>query len=200
MEVELIAELPDIEVEVLPELPLSGATDWVRDHWHVQINADDSLWRCRSTLAHEYKHILDDPFREELYPRWPRGAAMPPDLAERICDYFAGCVLVPRQWLYKAWDDGLRDPAKLASHFDVSESLIEVRMDQTKVSTRPIKYRWQRASRKAYQRSARLVRNATLHLGTKQTRTTTTRPAATNKLTKGEKNDFRNLCSSSATA
>lgn len=69
VDIELIAELPDIEIEVIANLPLSGSSDWIRNHWHIHINADDSLWRCRSTLAHELKHILDDPFREELYPR-----------------------------------------------------------------------------------------------------------------------------------
>lgn len=159
VEIELLAELPDLEVEVTPDLPHSGAADWVDDHWHVQINADDSLWRCRATLAHEFKHILDDPFREELYPDWARGST-PPEVAERIADYFAGCVLVPQAWLYDAWDRGVRDPSELASLFDVSQRLITVRMEQTKVSSRT-SHRWQRASRDAYRRSASIVRTAT---------------------------------------
>ncbi len=68
VEIELITELPTIEVEVSPGLALSGYSVWQDNHWLVHINADDSLWRCRSTLAHELKHILDDPFREQLYP------------------------------------------------------------------------------------------------------------------------------------
>lgn len=132
VEIELIAELPTINVEVSPNLPLSGYSVWQGDHWHIHINADDSLWRCRSTLAHELKHILDDPFREQLYPDWPRDSQLPPPTeAEEICDYFAGCVLAPTAWLQRVWQHGIRDTAKLASLFDVSESLIKVRLHQT---------------------------------------------------------------------
>jgi len=158
VEVELIAELPDIEVEVVPNLPLSGSSDWIRDHWHIHINADDSLWRCRSTLAHELKHILDDPFREELYPDWPRESALPPpERDEEICDYFAGCVLAPAAWLRNAWQQGTRDSAELASLFDVSEALIRVRLYQTGLATQ----RLRGYPRRAYTRSAAaLVRAA----------------------------------------
>ena len=132
VEIELIAELPNIEVEVSPGLSLSGYSAWQNDHWHIHINADDSLWRCRSTLAHELKHILDDPFREQLYPGWPRESQLPsPSEAEEICEYFAGCALAPTGWLQRAWQHGIRDTAKLASLFDVSEALIKVRLHQT---------------------------------------------------------------------
>lgn len=204
VEVELIAELPNIEVEVLPNLSQSGFAGWVHDHWHILINADDSLWRCRATLAHEYKHILDDPFQELLYPDWDRSdpEAAPPEMAERICDYFAGCLLVPKQWLYEAWDDGRQDVAKLATHFDVSESLVEVRMDQTRVRERPVskKRRLQRASHDAYQRSAGIVRSATRRIDGARQAATSTSKAAMNKLTKGEKDDHRDLCPSVTSA
>ena len=158
VDIELIAELPDIEVEVVANLPLSGSSDWIRNHWHIHINADDSLWRCRSTLAHELKHILDDPFREELYPDWPRESTLPPpDRAEKICDYFAGCVLAPTAWLKDAWQQGTRDSAKLASLFDVSEALIRVRLYQTGLAAQ----RLRSYPRRTYTRSpAALVRAA----------------------------------------
>jgi Zn-dependent peptidase ImmA (M78 family) len=168
VEIELIAELPNISVEVLPNLPLSGLSEWVRNHWHIRINADDSLWRCRSTLAHELKHILDDPFREELYPNWPRESTLPPpERAEEICDYFAGCVLAPTAWLRKAWQQGTRDLANLASLFDVSEALIRVRLYQTGLATR----RLRGYPRRAYRRSAvALVRAARKRLTHERTK------------------------------
>jgi Zn-dependent peptidase ImmA (M78 family) len=131
VEIELVIDLPEIEVEVVSDLPWSGHTTWQRGLWHVQINENDSLWRSRATLAHEFKHILDDPFREQLYPGWSRdGTTQPPVIAERISDYFAGCVLVPTAWLHRAWQLGIRSPAKLATLFDVSTRLIEVRVRQ----------------------------------------------------------------------
>jgi Zn-dependent peptidase ImmA (M78 family) len=190
VEIELIMELPDIEVEVLPDLPLSGSSDWTHDHWHIQINADDSLWRCRSTLAHEFKHILDDPFREELYPGWSRNSTLAPPLeVENISEYFAGCVLVPRAWLYNSWDNGVRDPAELASLFDVSQSLIEVRIGQTRVTRADTSARWRRYPRHTYQRGARLIRAARRHLGQQRKTGATQRQKAVTNLTGGKRDD-----------
>jgi len=156
----------DIKVEVLPDLPLSGHTHWTGEHWLITINQDESLWRSRSTLAHEIKHILDDPFRELLYPEWPHGSESPaPELAERICDYFAGCVLAPRGWLQQAWRDGVRDVAELADRFDVSDALITVRLCQVGLvqPSRVPKQLWRGYTRRAYQRGAALVRRGTRH-------------------------------------
>src|SRR5215471_17734412 len=65
--VGLIAELPRIEVRVVPNRDLaglSGMSQWVRERgrWLIAINRDDSQTRRRFTLAHECKHILDNPF------------------------------------------------------------------------------------------------------------------------------------------
>lgn len=160
VDIELLAELPDIEVGVMSDMPVSGSSTWMDGKWHIQINADDSLWRCRATLAHEFKHILDDPFREVLYPDWARSSTEPYGPAERICDYFAGCVLVPTSWLRKAWANGIHDTARLASLFAVSEALIRVRIEQTQIARTGTMYRIRGYPMSAYQRGAGLVRAA----------------------------------------
>jgi len=129
-DVELLAELPDIEVKFAPNLPLSGFSEWIRGRWLIGINQSDSLWRCRATLCHEFKHVLDDPFVEILYPRTNRLSEHMPDRAEAISNYFAGCVLVPREWLLRAWSRGTREIDELAALFAVSRSLIRVRLRQ----------------------------------------------------------------------
>jgi Zn-dependent peptidase ImmA (M78 family) len=174
VEIERIAELPNVEVEVRSNLPHSGASDWVVDHWHIQINIDDSLWRCRSTLAHEIKHALDDPYREPLYPDWPHGSQLPPPAeAEAICDYFAGCLLVPAPWLRQAWDHGIQDVAELASVFDVSEALITVRLRQVGLAHRgrPTDSRYGRASRDRYHRDVYRMARHTPFWNTTRSRT-----------------------------
>jgi Zn-dependent peptidase ImmA (M78 family) len=160
VEIELLAELPGIEIGILSDLPLSGSSTWEGNTWHIHINADESLWRCRATLAHEFKHILDDPFRELLYPDWPRPDMAPYEPAEHICDYFAGCVLVPAAWLRKAWTNGVRDVTRLASIFAVSEGLIRVRIEQTRVARIGTMNRIRKYPGNAYQRGAGLVRAA----------------------------------------
>ncbi|WP_410641209.1 ImmA/IrrE family metallo-endopeptidase [Amycolatopsis sp. lyj-346] len=158
VDIEMIAELPDIEVNVLPKLPISGISIWENNKWHIGINANESLWRARATLAHELKHILDDPFHETIYPDWPRNSFELYAPAERICDYFAGCVLVPAPWLKEAWSKGIHDIARLASLFAVSESLIEVRIKQTRVAqTQGTITRLRGYPVSAYKRSAGLV-------------------------------------------
>jgi len=129
-EVERLVELPEIEVKFAPNLPLSGFSEWTQGHWLIGINQSDSLWRCRATLCHEFKHVLDDPFVEILYPRTDRVTEHMPQRAEAISNYFAGCVLVPRDWLCQAWDEGTRDVDTLAALFQVSRSLVAVRLRQ----------------------------------------------------------------------
>ena len=199
VEIELIMQLPNIDVEVLPDLPWSGYSEWRGDHWHIQINANDSLWRCRSSLAHEFKHILDDPFREELYPNWPHGSShTPPEQAESICEYFAGCALVPRQWLSHAWSSGICDSARLASIFDVSQSLIEVRIAQTRVNRADTKRRWRGYTRHTYQPSARIIRTAR-HRLIHQEKMGTTRLQKTPHHLTGERYAQHDLCRSATT-
>lgn len=131
VEIELVLEHAPIEVISEPSLDVSASSDWAGDHWQITMNASESLWRARASLAHEVKHILDDPYREVLYPNWDRfDPSTRPDDAEQICDYFAGCVLVPAKWLRRAWSSGLRDIADLSSLFDVSEALMKVRLRQ----------------------------------------------------------------------
>jgi len=163
VDIELVAELPEVEVVVVPDLPSSGTSQWnpKQRQWLVRINADDSLWRCRSSLAHEMKHILDDPFREVLYPTWRRNDDHSPVEAEELCDYFAGCVLVPKPWLRQAWRRGITSHTALASLFDVSEALIGVRLRQ--VGLEPVRQErraWRGQPDTAYRRGRAAVRQA----------------------------------------
>jgi Zn-dependent peptidase ImmA (M78 family) len=130
-EVELLCELPSLDVKFVANLPVSGCSEWIHGRWVIGINRSDSLWRCRATLCHELKHILDDPVLELLDPRTDREHSHVPQRAESICNYFAGCALVPRDWLHRVWIDGTRSVDGLAACFNVSRHLIRVRLRQT---------------------------------------------------------------------
>lgn len=124
---EVISELPKIRI-----LPSSNAADganfwdWRSKQWVILINRADSWRRQRFTLAHEYKHIIDHPNRERLYH-----GALADRHAEQAADYFAGCLLVPRRLLKRAWGNGIQRQDELARAFDVSEQAIHVRLRQT---------------------------------------------------------------------
>lgn len=132
VDISLIAELPRIEVRVEPNLPVSGFSHWERGRWLIAVNKDDSLVRRRFTLAHEFKHVLDNPFIARAY--LDRRGKQDEEFAEKICDYFAACLLMPRPWIKREWINGLQDQALLAQLFNVSEAAMAIRLRQIGLS------------------------------------------------------------------
>ena len=57
-------------------------------------------------------------------------------MIERICDYFAGCLLMPRAWVQAGFANGTRHPMDLAQVFGVSPTAMGVRLNQIGL-TRP---------------------------------------------------------------
>ncbi|MCW3078508.1 MAG: ImmA/IrrE family metallo-endopeptidase [Bacteroidetes bacterium] len=124
---EIISELPRIQVEYRP-IPMSGLSYWNGTVWVIGLNRAEPPTRQRFTLLHEYKHIIDHGRVEALYPGSSRHSA--DRQAEQAADFFAGCALMPRLLLKRAWANGLQTPAQLAHHFETSELAICVRLAQ----------------------------------------------------------------------
>jgi predicted transcriptional regulator len=133
VDVGLVAELPRIEVRVVPSQSigsgLSGLTHWDRakGRWIVAINREDSRTRRRFSLAHEFKHILDNPYINVLYSRGVTDKESE-KRREEMCDYFAACLLMPRPWVKRLWAQGVQDPTGLATVFNVSPAAMERRL------------------------------------------------------------------------
>ena len=130
-----ITSLPKVVVQRFSPLPVSGATEWANGAWMILLNGAEPMARQRFSLAHELKHIVDHRFIHVLYERIPE-----PDrhaFIESVCDYFAGCLLVPRPWLKRAWGNGIQRPADLANRFGVSQQAIQVRLSQVGLGDRP---------------------------------------------------------------
>jgi len=130
--VGLIAELPRIEVRVVPNRDLaglSGMSQWLKaqSRWLIAVNGDDSQTRRRFTLGHEFKHIVDNPYINVLYPKSEQSAD---ERAERMCDYFAACLLMPRPWVKRLWAQGVQDAAVLAATFNVSPAAMDRRLQE----------------------------------------------------------------------
>jgi Zn-dependent peptidase ImmA (M78 family) len=53
---------------------------------------------------------------------------------EQVCDYFAGCLLMPRPALKRAWVDGNQSVVSLARRFGVSQAAMQVRLHQTGIA------------------------------------------------------------------
>jgi len=125
----VVTKVPKILVKRLTPWPVSGATDWAKGTWVIALNGNESRRRQRFTLAHEFKHILDYRYIDIAYPA--TSSMSHHERAEAVCDYFAGCLLVPRRWLKAAWGNGVQQPRALADTFDVSSAAIQTRLLQT---------------------------------------------------------------------
>lgn len=124
-----IAELPRIRIE-RRALPTSGVSYW--DHeageWVIGINSNEPEARQRFSLIHEYKHIIDHTNAALLY----RGTRLvnAERQAEQAADYFAGCVLMPKRLMLRAWGNRIQSLDRLAWMFDVSTTAVSVRLAQ----------------------------------------------------------------------
>ena len=135
---EIVTSQGRIAVEYDFDMPdqASGATDWDCSgrRWVITINGSQQATRQRFTLFHEYKHILDHG-RPRLVGADQQRYGRP--ASEYIADYFAGCVLMPRTLLKRAWANGVQRLVDLAALFDVSERAIEVRLSQLGLTQQP---------------------------------------------------------------
>lgn len=124
----VICELPRIEVNRLSPFPVSGATHWGSGQWLVVLNGSEPLVRQRFSLAHELKHIIDHRFELIIYEGLP--ADYRREAIEQICDYFAGCLLMPRPWVKRTFCSGVQQLPALAATFGVSQAAMQVRLNQ----------------------------------------------------------------------
>lgn len=124
----VITELPRLLVERQSPLPVSGYTGWTRGRWQIVLNGSEPIVRQRFSLFHETKHMIDHPFISEAYARVDEEQAA---WAERLCDYFAACALMPRAWVKSLYcNHGVQDLRTLARRFGVSQAAMRVRLLQ----------------------------------------------------------------------
>lgn len=124
----VIAQIPKIEITRLSPFPTSGASHWAAGRWLVGINGSEPMARQRFSLAHEFKHIVDHRFVHLIYSEFPERERA--GMVEQICDYFAGCVLMPRPWVKRIYDSGVQYAPDLAHVFGVSRAAMAVRLRQ----------------------------------------------------------------------
>lgn len=128
----IVTDLPFLAVTHRPGFPTSGMATQTDTGWVIVLRAEEAKVRQRFSLTHELKHVLDDPFIEWLYPT--KNGYSPEDRAERICDYFAACVLMPRMWIKRDWaSGGIQDIARLARRYRVSQVAMAVRLAELKL-------------------------------------------------------------------
>jgi hypothetical protein len=129
---EIITDLPFVTVTHRPGFPTSGMATQTDTGWVIVLRAEEAKVRQRFSMIHEFKHVLDDPFIEWMYPT--KHGHSPEDRAERICDYFAACVLMPKMWVKRDWaGGGIQDIARLARRYHVSQVAMAVRLSELRL-------------------------------------------------------------------
>ncbi len=121
-----ISSLPGIVVDWREDWPTSGMAVRGRRHWRIVLNKTETRQRQRFSLAHEFKHVLDDPVIERTHAHLkPHRQAQ---RAERLCNYFAACLLMPRPWIKHDFCGGLQRTRALARRYYVSEQAMMTRL------------------------------------------------------------------------
>lgn len=127
--IEIITEQPRIRVAQSYDLPASGSAHWDGNHWVITLNAAEYKLRQRFSIMHEYKHIVDHPTRH-LIQGDRRLHLTADELAEKIADYFAACVLMPKAWIKRSFFSETQSVEKLAATFQVSPRAMSFRLHQ----------------------------------------------------------------------
>jgi predicted transcriptional regulator len=96
--------------------------------WGVLIRQLDARARQRFSLAHEIAHVALGIVGDEWRYRGEAAERGGRTLAERLCDYYAAALLMPRALVNKAATE-TPDVNELARRFDVSEQSMRIRLE-----------------------------------------------------------------------
>lgn len=132
---EIVSELPRIKIVTELGFPVSGAAHWNGRHWIITLSADEHRRRQRFSLMHEFKHVLDHTTKDFLYQDRPNSSAH--DQAERVADYFAACLLMPKRVVKRLWFEGPQSIERLADKLQVSPAAVRYRLDQLGLTDEP---------------------------------------------------------------
>ena len=138
---EIVTELPRIRVVRELGLPVSGAAHWNGRYWVITLCAEENSLRQRFSLMHEFKHIIDHTTRHIQYRDTAYRSAH--EQAERVADYFAACVLMPKRVVKRLWFQPAQNIAALAGTMRVSTAALRYRLDQLGLTERTDRCQWQ---------------------------------------------------------
>ncbi len=131
---ETLLRIPRLGIERKVDLPVSGMAHWHNGRWIVTLNALEPDTRQRFSLAHELFHIVNHTTWCWLHAGDGHFSAH--QSGERLADYFAACLLMPKRHV-KALAASGHGLTQLAAAFDVSLRAMEIRLRNLNISTRP---------------------------------------------------------------
>jgi len=123
--VELADEGSSIEVRPVDLRACYAATWNMSDGWVIQVSSAVSSPRKRVVLFHEAFHIITHNHCQT--PIFKRREVTQGSFNELLADYFAICVLMPREQVREQWTE-LGDVDRIATAFDVPKSTMWLRL------------------------------------------------------------------------
>jgi hypothetical protein len=136
----VISNLPGVEIDWQVDWPTDAMAFKTDTYWRIVIRASDAVQRQRFSLAHEFKHVLDDPLVEQAFLHLPESKR--DQRAERLCNYFAACFLMPRAWVKRDWYGGLQNVKKLARRYFVSQEAMSTRLSELGLTPMTLAAEW----------------------------------------------------------
>lgn len=113
------------EVRSIPLRAYHGAVWHLQDRAVIYLNANDSPDKQRLTLFHEAFHIL---VHSKTVPVIEKQPGHYNSFIEMLADYFAGCIVMPRNLVQEKWAQ-FKDIKRLAAAFHVTESAMWIRLE-----------------------------------------------------------------------
>ncbi len=103
-----------------------GAIWRLKDRWVIQLKSGDTPAMRRFTLFHEAFHVLA---HCQCIPVFMKRGVEQGRFNEGLADYFAACILMPREWIREKWLE-VKDLDRLAKIFDVLKPVMAIRLKQ----------------------------------------------------------------------
>ena len=97
-----------------------------KDGWIIQLRDDDTSAAKRFTVFHEAFHILA---HCRTIPVFKKRGVVQGSFNELLADYFAVCILMPREWVKEKWAE-VKDLDRMPEIFDVPKPAMCIRLRQ----------------------------------------------------------------------
>ena len=104
---------------------------YVRDERTIYVDLDDEVNRQAFTIAHELGHhfLHADKHKEVYFRHFSEQLNFEDKKQEREANWFAACLLMPRQSVISLWSD-TKDSRELARRFGVSQTAMFYRLSE----------------------------------------------------------------------
>jgi len=115
-----------VEIHTIPLKSYHGAIWRLKDRWIIQLKSGDTRAIQRHTLFHEAFHILA---HCKSAPVFRRRGVEGGSFNEALADYFAVCILMPKEWVKEKWAE-VKDVDSMAKIFGVLSPTMWIRLRQ----------------------------------------------------------------------